>query len=57
MTTEQPTTEWLDAYALQLERRIAAALVHIDRARAYATDGARTELAAALDVLRGEATP
>lgn len=57
MTTEQPTTEWLDAYALQLERRIAAALVHIDRARACAGDGARSELTHAIDALKGEVTP
>ena len=39
-----------------LEQRIAAARLHIDRARAYAPDGVRTELVMALDVLAGEAT-
>ena len=39
-----------------LEQRIAAARLHIDRARAYGCDGARAELVMALDVLAGEAT-
>jgi len=43
------------AYVRRLEQRIAAARTHIDRARAYAPDGVRTELVMALDVLAGEA--
>ena len=39
----------------EAEQRIAAAKVHIDRARAYASADVRAELVTALDVLNGEA--
>ncbi len=42
-------------YVRRLEQRIAAAELHIDRARAHGNDVVRAELVAALDVLRGEA--
>lgn len=57
MTNPEPPTPWVDTYAAQLERRIAAALVHLGRARLHAVGAeVHADLALAIDALRGEVT-